>query len=92
MSNIALFLAETYQGSYVPVVAELFRIDEVEDCMLQPLAFSMPFVDLDQAREFLRTIPTDMLMVSVGKALIYDNPIKINPFGFKWLSEVERVQ
>lgn len=92
MSNVALFLAETYQGSFVPVVAELIRIDEIEDCLLQPLAFSMPFVELKQAQEFLRTIPTENLTMAVSSVLVYANPVKINPIGIKWLSEVERAQ
>lgn len=92
MPNVALFLAETYQGSFVPVVAELIRIDEVEDCLLEPLAFSMPFVDLDQAREFLHKVPTAAITVAVGPVIVFDNPVKINPIGLRWLSEVERVQ
>lgn len=85
MSSVAAFIVETYQGSYVPVIAGVVRIDEVEDCLLEPLSFAVPFVMLDQAQEFV----TEQAPLS---ALIYTNPIKMNPTGIKWLSEVEAVQ
>lgn len=85
MSTITTFIVETYQGSYVPVAARLVRIDEVEDCFLDPLTYSMPFVLLEQAQQFLtEESPSD--------ALVYTTPIKMNPVGIKWLSEVERAQ
>lgn len=85
MSNVALFIVETYQGSFIPVSAFLVRIDEVEDCMLTPLSYSMPYVLLEQAQEFLRENAHPM-------NLVYDKPIKMNPSGLKWLSEIERAQ
>ena len=85
MSNVAVFIVESYQGSFVPVAAHVVRIDEIEDCSLQPAAFSMPFVLLDQAQDFIRSL-------AAAPALIYDKPVKMNPIGIRWLSEVEAVQ
>ena len=85
MSNVAVFIVESYQGSFIPVAAHVVRVDEVEDCYLSPGSFAMPFVLLEQAQEFIRENTPD-------SALIYDKPVKMNPAGIKWLSEVERVQ
>ncbi len=85
MSNIAVFIVESYQGSFIPVSAYVTRIDEVGDCYLEPISYAMPYVLLEQAQEFIRDTVT-------FEALIYDKPIKMNPNGIKWLSEVEAVQ
>lgn len=85
MSNVALFIVETYQGSFIPVSAFVVRVDEVEDCMLSPLSYSMPYVLLEQAQEFLHNSANP-------NVLVYDTPVKMNPTGLKWLSEIERVQ
>ena len=85
MSNIAAFIVESYQGSFIPVAAHVVRIDEIEDCHLTPASYAMPFVLLEQAQEFLReNVPASVL--------IYDKPIKMNPNGIRWLSEIEAVQ
>lgn len=85
MSNVAVFIVESYQGSFIPVAAYVSRVDEIDDCYLTPASYTMPFVLLEQAQEFLREhTPVE--------ALIYDKPIKMNPTGIKWLSEVEAVQ
>lgn len=85
MYTFAAFLVETYQGSFVPVTAVVHRIDEIGDCALTPLSYTMPFVELSHAQEFLRdNVPTDVLM--------YETPVKMNPQGLKWLSEVENAQ
>lgn len=85
MSDIAVFIVESYQGSFIPVSAYVTRIDEVEDCYLSPGSYAMPFVLLEQAQEFIREN-------TPASVLIYDKPIKMNPTGIKWLSEVEAAQ
>ena len=85
MPAVATFIVESYQGSFIPVAAYVVRIDEVEDCLLTPASYSMPFVLLEQAQEFLRENTPESV-------LIYEKPIKMNPTGIKWLSEVENVQ
>lgn len=81
----ALFIVETYQGSFVPVAARAIRVDEIADSMLKPLSFSMPYVLVEQAREFLYD------HAPIG-ADVYETPIKMNPVGIKWLSEIEAAQ
>lgn len=85
MSTVATFIVESYQGSFIPVSAHVARIDEIDDCHLEPLSYSMPYVLLDQAQEFLREN-------TPASVLIYENPIKMNPNGINWLSEIEAVQ
>lgn len=85
MSSVAVFIVESYQGSFIPVAAHVTRIDEIEDCYLSPGSFAMPFVLLEQAQDFIHQNTPE-------SALIYDKPIKMNPTGIKWLSEVEAVQ
>lgn len=85
MSAVAAFIVESYQGSFIPVAAYVVRIDEIEDCYLEPASYSMPYVLLEQAQEFLREN-------APASVLIYEKPIKMNPNGIKWLSEVEAAQ
>lgn len=81
----AFFIVETYQGSFVPVSAHAIRIDEIGDSFLEPLSYAMPYVLVEQARDFLY----DHAPIGVD---VYDTPIKMNPVGIKWLSEIEAVQ
>jgi hypothetical protein len=60
-------------------------VEDICDYWLEPLFASMPFVLLDQAQEFIRNHP-------IPNAVLYDQPIKMNAIGIKWLSELERAQ
>lgn len=85
MSSVAVFIVESYQGSFIPVSAYVEHVSEIGDSYLSPQSHSMPFVLLTQAQAFLHE-------KAPASALVYDNPIKMNPIGIKWLSEVEAVQ